>query len=477
VKTPFLISIVDTGVSNIASVKSALNALGLDYELVSDPAVLGRAEIILLPGVGSFESGMKNLTRKGLDMVLIEKIRSGTPTLAICLGMQLLCEGSAEAPGLKGLGIIPGICDALPNQVRVPQQGWNYVSGGICQELAGDGYAAFANSYTLRDVGPDWSPSRTTYGYSFVSAVYKDGLFACQFHPELSGSYGLRLIERWTQLICNSAVAQNVRSSITGQELPDEVLEDHGPAIRMIPCMDVAGGSVVKGVHFQNLRQIGDPAELAERYQKEGADEIVFLDIQASPDNANTSLESIRRVRSRLHIPLTVGGGIRSIEDANRILENGADKISVNSAAVRNPELISTLSSAFGKQCIVVAIDARRSGSSWEVLINGGRQKTSLDARAWAVEAERRGAGEILLTSWDRDGTRSGPDAELVKTVSDAVSIPVICSGGIGSVIDAEKAIRAGADAVLAASIFHDADFSVSKFKQKLRLRGVPVRL
>jgi imidazoleglycerol phosphate synthase cyclase subunit len=233
---------------------------------------------------------------------------------------------------------------------------------------------------------------------------------------------------------------------------------------------------VVKGVRFQNIRDAGDPAELAAQYEAQGADEIVILDIAAAPRGLDTRVETVERVRARIHIPLTVGGGVRRAEDARRLLAAGADKISVNSAAVREPALIRRLADAFGTQCIVCAIDARRTGDRWEVLVNGGRDTAHPDAVEWARQAEALGAGEILLTSWDRDGTREGADEDLLASVSSVVSIPVIASGGIGTPEDAAGAIRSGASAVLAASIFHDADLEVGDVKAYLSAEGIEVR-
>jgi len=246
---------------------------------------------------------------------------------------------------------------------------------------------------------------------------------------------------------------------------------------RIIPCLDVDAGRVVKGVSFVNLRDAGDPVELAERYDAEGADEVVFLDITASSDERETLVDVVERTAERVFIPLTVGGGIRSVEDMRRMLRAGADKVSVNSAAIADPELISAGAKEFGSQCIVLAIDARRSESSWEVFSHGGRKPTGLDAIEWAVEGTRRGAGEILLTSMDMDGQLTGYDLELTAAVSSAVSVPVIASGGAGELEHLFQAVtQGGADAVLAASIFHYGTWRVRDAKDFLAARGVPVR-
>ena len=249
---------------------------------------------------------------------------------------------------------------------------------------------------------------------------------------------------------------------------------------RIIPCLDVHAGRVVKGVNFVNLKDAGDPVEVAKVYDAAGADELVFLDITASSDARKTMLDVVARTAECVFIPFTVGGGIRSVEDIQEILRRGADKISVNSSAIREPELISRGADKFGSQCIVVAIDAkRREGKAgWDVYLNGGRVKTELDAVQWAVEAQKRGAGEILLTSMDCDGTKNGYDLELTKTIAAQVSIPVIASGGAGTMAHFYDALTDGnADAALAASLFHYREMEICDLKEYLAGRGIPVRL
>lgn len=249
---------------------------------------------------------------------------------------------------------------------------------------------------------------------------------------------------------------------------------------RVIPCLDIKDGRVVKGVNFVNLRDAGDPVSVASAYDKAGADEVVFLDITASADDRATKLEWVREVASRLFIPFTVGGGIRSVEDFRSILREGADKIAVNSAAIMNPQLISEAADKFGSQCVVVAIDAKRraDGSGWNIFKNGGRVDMGIDAVEWAMKAAELGAGEILLTSMDADGTKEGYDLELTKAVTDSVSIPVIASGGAGKPEHFYDAlVEAKAEAVLAASLFHYKELEIRQVKEYLRGRGVSVRL
>ena len=248
---------------------------------------------------------------------------------------------------------------------------------------------------------------------------------------------------------------------------------------RIIPCLDVNGGRVVKGVNFVNLVDAGDPVEIAAAYDKAGADELVFLDITASSDNRGTVVDMVRRVAEKVFIPFTVGGGIRTVEDFKVLLREGADKISINSSAINTPELISNAADRFGSQCVVVAIDARRreDGSGWNVYKNGGRIDTGLDAIEWAIKADKMGAGEILLTSMDCDGTKAGYDIELTRLISQNVSIPVIASGGAGTKDHFYDALTEGcADAALAASLFHFKELEIMDLKNYLAGRGVPVR-
>jgi cyclase len=264
-------------------------------------------------------------------------------------------------------------------------------------------------------------------------------------------------------------------------------------AKRIIPCLDVTAGRVVKGINFVALRDAGDPVEIAARYNEQGADELTFLDITATSDGRDVILHIIEAVASQVFIPLTVGGGVRTVDDVRRLLNAGADKTSFNSAAIANPQVIRDASEKYGAQCIVVAIDAKRRsaqdeqrvganglpmGPGWDVFSHGGRQNVGLDAVAWATQMAEYGAGEILLTSMDRDGTKSGFDLELTRAVSDAVPVPVIASGGVGNLDHLADGIQTGgADAVLAASIFHYGEYTVQQAKQRMRERGIPVRL
>jgi len=457
--------IVDSGVANLASITSAFRRLGASVTVTRDPQLVREAGRVVLPGVGAFGAGIAALRSGGLDQAITAAVARGTPLLGVCLGMQMLCKGSDETPETAGLGLIAGTCRRLPDGVRVPHLGWNAVTPQSDRGLVATGVAAFANSYALRDAPARWTPAWTTHGVRFVAALEKAGdrILVCQFHPELSGAYGEALLERWL-------------AGATGAPAAADASSAPGLLPRIVPCLDVKDGRVVKGVQFQHLRDVGDPASQAALYESQGADEIVVLDVAASAEGRATQIETVTRVREGLRIPLTVGGGVRTVDDARRLLAAGADKVSVNTAAIERPALLPELAANFGSQCVVLAIDARRTGTAWEALTHGGRRAGRADAVAWAREGTELGAGEILLTSWDRDGTRAGPDVELLRAVLRAVRVPVIASGGIGDRGHVAEAFLAGADAVLAASVFHDGDDDVGGIKDELSLRGIRVR-
>ena len=249
-------------------------------------------------------------------------------------------------------------------------------------------------------------------------------------------------------------------------------------AKRIIPCLDIKNGRTVKGVNFENLRDAGDAVELGEYYANQGADELVFLDITATNEKRQTLSTLVKKIASKINIPFTVGGGINSIEDVSILLDSGADKISVNTAAVKNSELLSSLAKRFGSQCIVVAMDVKKINKNWKIFLNGGRVETDIDAIQWAKEVERRGAGEILLTSMDHDGTKNGFAIELTSLISNSISIPVIASGGAGTIEHFEEVFKKGsADAALAASIFHFKEIEIKELKKKLKDKGIEIRL
>lgn len=455
------VAVISTGLANTASVAAAFGRLGAQVALTIDVERVRRAPFVVLPGVGHFAAGMAALRASGLDAALRERAEAGAPTLGICLGMQLLCEGSEEAPDVPGLGIVPGRLRRFPAGVTVPQLSWRAVEAEPGCRLLNGGAAYYANSYRLAEAPAGWAVAWSQHGGRYVGALERGRLLGCQLHPEVSGDWGLALLDRW---------------------LRDEAAPSAGPGAvgpRVIPCLDVRDGRVVKGVRFQGLRDAGDPVAQAAAYARQGADELVILDVSAGPEGRATAAETVAAVRAVLPLPLTVGGGVRRVEDAARLLAAGADKVAVNTAAVADPELLTRMAGRFGSQCVVLALDAARrlDGDGWEVVVASGRERTGRDAVDWAAEAVQRGAGEILLTSWDRDGTGDGYDSALLSAVSQRVSVPVIASGGAKTPAHLAAALDAGADAVLAATIFHDGHTTVDAVKQALRAQGKEVRL
>jgi imidazole glycerol phosphate synthase glutamine amidotransferase subunit len=459
--------IVRTGSANLASVLAAFERLGIPARLTTDPHEIDRAERVVLPGVGSFGAAMASLDAAGLVEPLRQRIAAGKPTLAICLGLQLLAEESEESPGVRGLGVIPARVTRFAEGHTVPQMGWNQIRATPDACTLRGGWAYYANSYKLDAIPAGWAGATSTYGTPFVAALERGPVLACQFHPELSGPAGLALLRRWLHHTPDLS-----ESSSEGPGLGSR------PTIRIIPCLDVKDGRVVKGIKFQNLRDAGDAVQQAAEYERQGADELVMLDVSATPEGRSTAAKTVAKIRRVLSIPLTVGGGVRTVDDAARLLDAGADKVGVNSAAVERPQLLSELAERFGRQCVVLAIDAASlAPSSWEVVTRSGRDRTGLDAVQWAERGAEHGAGEILLTSWDRDGTGLGYDQDLLRAITSAVRIPVIASGGAKTPDHLAAAVGAGASALLAASIFHDNETTVHAVKQALAAHGLSVRL
>lgn len=454
-----MIGIIDYDAGNLGSVQKALDYLGADYRVISSASEWAEPSAIILPGVGAFGAAIQKLKERGFIQPIKDFIAAGRPFLGICLGMQLLMESSEEDPGVPGLGVIKGSCRKF-NRGKVPQIGWNRTEARAGSRLFhGLGEAAsfyFIHGYYVDQQETGAAAALTHYHIPFTSAIEKDNVRAVQFHPEKSGDSGLRLLKNWLDIAAN-------RNAV--------------PPVRIIPCLDVDNGRVVKGVNFKNLRDAGDPVELARRYNREGADEITFLDIGATYKSREILMDVVARVSREVFVPLCVGGGIRSVEDMRQVLRAGADKVSMCSAAIKDPSLISEGARRFGSQCMVLSIDAGRAGDSWHAFVKGGREDSGLDALEWAKTAESKGAGEILLNSIDRDGTQAGYDLELTRRVSELVNIPVIASGGAGTPEHMVEAAKEGkADAILLASLLHDQQLTLPEIKRYLNDKGVNVR-
>jgi cyclase len=496
------IALIDYRAGNLTSVRKALAAAGAEVFTPVAPADIAGADGLIVPGVGHFEATA--VLGAPWREAILAHARAGKPLLGICLGLQFLFEGSTEAPGLPGLGLLPGRCRKLgpewdPSvqlsadgwaEFKVPHVGWNAVTptrpSAILAGVDAGAQTYFTHSYAA-PVGEATAATTSTGPNTFASAVERGAIFGLQFHPEKSGDAGLQMLRNFCSRVGGPSGATGVSPRSPGAS-PD-TSPGHAPegmahaSKRIIACLDVRDGQVVKGVRFEGLRSAGDPAELAARYNVEGIDEVVILDVTATLETRRALAHTIAEVARNLFIPLAVGGGIRAEADAAAVVEAGADKVSLNSAALKDPDLISRLAVRYGSQAVVVAIDAKRAPAAtgepgFAVYARSGTSDAGRDAVEWAREAADRGAGEILLTSMDRDGTRSGFDCELTAAVSRAVSIPVIASGGAGTLDHfVDVFTRGRADAALAASIFHFSEHGVGDLKAHLAKAAIPMRL
>lgn len=494
----YQILILRTGTANIGSITAAfirlfpdatINTLDImnmkeDSPLLHD---IIDASHVIVPGVGTFGATLQTLQLHNCKSLLLKRLEQAKPTLWICVGLQILAKTSQESPNVLGLDVLSNAqVSKFSEKVKVPQQGWNRLFpnansrfirdsfGSSSSSGSGTPYCYFSNSYKL-DVGqvPEgWIPTMAYYGEPFVAAVEKGNVMACQFHPELSGKYGLDLLSNWVLTTSGKPSASSATSPTTPASL-------NFLTHRIIPCLDIKDGKIVKGIQFQHISDAGNPIDRIKEYELQGADEVVMLDISATIEARKTKLNIVKQLRGVISIPLTVGGGISSLEDAKELMESGADKVAMNSAAVKNPQLITQVSSHFGRQCTVISLDAaqRTDGKGWEVVIQAGKVRTGLDAVEWAKTCVEYGCGEILLTSWDKDGTKSGYDLELIREIASAVPVPIIASGGAASAQHFVEGLQHGADAVLAASIFHYNEYTVLQLKQELEKLSISVRL
>ncbi|MEF3168079.1 MAG: imidazole glycerol phosphate synthase subunit HisF [Deltaproteobacteria bacterium] len=528
-----MIHLLDYGAGNVRSVRNAIRRLGFEVRNVERASEILDAERLVFPGVGSFGSAMETLRARGYVEPLVRRISEGRPFLGICLGLQTLFEGSDEAPGVPGLGIIKGMVGRFDAPgLSVPQIGWNKIRVSKKTPLL-HGYTGerlyFVHSYRAvpTDANRDWVLATTRYGGDFISAVLKGNCAAVQFHPEKSGEAGLAILRNFL-----------TKSDFDpGIPVRPEESNSTGLAKRIIACLDVrandAGDLVVtKGDQYDvrekgSVRNLGKPVDLARRYYEEGADEIAFLNITGFRDfplEDQPMLEVLRQTSENVFIPLTIGGGIRAFTDtrgrfssaldvASEYFRSGADKVSIGSDAVLVVEeylrtgkktgksSIEEISKVYGNQAVVVSVDPRRvyvtspkdtlhqtvktlepgpQGESFcwfQCTIKGGREGRDLDAVTFARAVEELGAGEILLNSIDRDGTKRGFDLELIRAVKESVSIPVIASSGAGRIEHFSQVFEeTDADAALAAGIFHRGEVPISAVKNHLKEKGIPVR-
>ena len=512
------IGLVDYGAGNLRSVQAAIARTGAPWRIVARPEDLRDLAAVILPGVGRFGTAAERLREAGLDRPLREFALSGRPFLGICLGMQLLFESSDEDPGVPGLAVLPGRVRRL-DTARLPHIGWATVErpagerAGLFEGLPRRFDAYFAHSFALPATAAGIVALACAPG-PFAAAAGAGAAWGVQFHPEKSAEHGRRIIDNFVALArrppdaaAAPGPARDPTESWSGTEAwsgrkpgpgtkpqsgtapgsgtrpesgtaPDPGERPAGRMRRIIPCLDVQDGRVVKGIRFAGLRDAGDPVERAVAYDQDGADEICLLDIGASHDGRRLLLDLVERVASRLTVPLSVGGGVRGLDAMRDLLLAGADRVSIGTAACLDPGLVERAAGAFGRQFVIVSIDARRSGAGWEVTTHGGRRPAGRDAVAWARQAERLGAGEILLNAMDADGTRAGYDTLLTRTVVRAVRVPVVASGGAGTSADMARVLKdGGADAALAASIFHDGRIGIRRAKHDIARAGVRVRL
>jgi cyclase len=439
----------------LASIRSALRRLGATVELADKPQLVHTSRVLVLSGAGTFGAARATLESSGLFGPLRERVIARRPTLAIGLGLHLLAEGSDEAPGVGGLGVLEGShVTSFDAGARGPHIGWNSVTQAG-KGLITSGHAWYAHSYRLTSVPTGWRVCWSSYpdpAGRFVAALERGGQMATQFHPELSGRWGEMLLERWLRLVLGGtlSIEPDTDAIVLGTVLT-----------RVVPCLEVAEGRVVGKQHVSGLEDASDPAELARAYDDRGADEIVLLDAGAASQRERT-IEAVRAVTS---IPLTVGGGIVSFEDASRATSAGADRVVIDGTRTA---LVAEVAARFGRTSTVAAIDARKKGTGWEVA-------AGIDALGSAADAAAHGAGEVLLTTVGDDGARAPYDLDLVRAVRAKVGVPLLASGRWSDPAELVAAVEAGADGVLAAPS-SERELGIGAIKEAMERRGIAVR-
>ena len=451
-----LITIIDYNAGNTGSVVNCLKRIGVKYQISSDPLVLKQAEKLIFPGVGRARSAMSELKKREIIKVIKNYKK---PFLGICLGMQLLMKSSAEDQ-VKCLGVIRGKVKKFSskNRLSIPQIGWNQVkkiaNDPLFKNIPDNAYFYFVNSYFI-DPKEGSILGVTNFGDEFTSVVKKNNFYGVQFHPEKSGTIGQQLVKNFCQLKTGSNLSK-----------------------RIIACMDIKNGQVVKGINYKNLKRTGDPVKLAKKYSKDGVDELIFLDITATIEKRKTLTNLVKKVAQEINIPFTVGGGINNLTQINELLSAGADKISIGTAAILNPNLIKSASKKFGSQCIVISLDPKKDGNQWSLYINGGSKNAKINAINFAKKMEQLGAGELLVNSLDRDGTKLGYDLDLLKEIKSKVNIPIIASSGAGCKKDFLDAFQnSKVDATLAAGLFNSGKLEISTLKKYLIQNNLTMRI
>jgi len=460
--------IINLNSGNLLSIVSAVEKCGFETEVIEKPR--SDFDVLVMPGQGHFGFVCAQLEQNNWRKFILDWIEQGKKFVGICVGMQVLFESSLEDKKAQGLSVFKGTIEKLKHP-KTPMVGWAQLGSG--DKFYQEQFVYFVNSYGLPQ--SKYCVASVNYGEQFCAIVQKDNVTGFQFHPEKSGSYGLEVLKRCltTPVILANTGIQSAKNNwvpvFAGMTKKTNLVP------RIIPCLDVANGRVVKGTNFKQLLDMGDPIELALKYENQGADEIVFLDIKASIDKQASALTMIKKVAMTLSIPFTVGGGIKQLSDVDKFFDAGADKVTLNTAAVESPELINQIASKYGSQSLIVAIDVNHEASGdLTIYTHGGSRLVNKSYKTWINEAVERGAGEILMTAMHKDGTGSGFDLELLKQAG--FPLPIIASGGANKPKDFLDAINAGADAVLAAGIFHRDEYSVADVKNYLINNNIKMR-